>query len=217
MPAAAIWRWVLLWFARSPLVGVLWLGLLLCVPLVEGIRPLPSSRSTLDIALAWALPAGLLGTALGLTRLSYGQDFLVRLSPRTRWGGELGALVAVGIYLQLPILAGASLTGTEALDLARALPDILTLDLRLAGIALLFLVPPLSTALRASLFLCTVWLAPGLCGRIAGLASLAAVLDPGSALRARAAEGLLPVLAAASALVLAGYLLRTSPARRASP
>src|SRR5262245_55391871 len=127
MAVAALWRWVLLHLLRNPLVGFLSLLLIVGLPLLQALRPFPSEGPPL----AWAFPAGLLGLSLGLSCLSHGEAFLVRLDPRTRWGGELGGLAAATLYLQLPILTGALLSGVRASDLGRSLPAILTSDLHL--------------------------------------------------------------------------------------
>jgi hypothetical protein len=216
MAELSIWRWVLLHLARSPLIwglGLLFLGSIL---LLDRLLALPSPAGTLTAALGWAHPAGLTGTSLALVVLSRGEAFLARVDPGTRYRGEFGALGLAPLLLQLPILAGALLSGAAPVDLARALPAILTADLQLASIASLFLLPRLSTVPRVGLFVTAVVLVPALCARDARLAPLHAFLDAGAVLRAPLHEALLPALAAAAALALAGYLLHTSPARAPS-
>lgn len=215
MAATALWRWVLLGLSSHPFAAPLWLLLLVAQPFLRSLAPMPSSRSALETALDWAFPAGLLGAALSLILLSRGTPFLSRLDQETRFRGELGALLASAIYLQLPILLGALLAGAAVGELGRALPAILTADLHLAGIAILLLVPALSTALRASLFLSAAWFLPALCSADESLARVSLLLDAGAALRA-AAHGVPTTLAAAVALILSAHLLRTGPTRSAS-
>jgi len=215
MAAAALWRWVWLSLLSQPLLGLLWLLLLAAQPFLRGLAPMPSSRSALEVALDWTFPAGLLGTTLSLAILSRGGAFLSRLDSGTRFRGELGALLGATLYLQLPILLGARLAGAAPGELARALPAILTTDLHLAGIAILLLVPSLSTALRASLLLSAAWFLPALgsadepLGRVTGMLDAAAPLRTG-------AQAVPITLASALALILAAHLLRTGPARSAS-
>lgn len=176
---------------------------------------MPSSRSALEVALDWTFPAGLLGATVSLAILSRGGPFLSRIDSRTRFRGELGALLGATLYLQLPILLGALLSGAAARELAHALPAILTADLHLAGIAILLLVPALSTALRASLLLSAAWCLPALGSADESLARVTLLLDAAAALRAHA--HIVPVtLAPAVALTVSAYLLRTGPTRSAS-
>jgi hypothetical protein len=211
VPAVALWRWVLLRLVSQPLVGAFWLLLLMGPAALRQLAPVPSSRSSLELALAWVFPAGLVGATLGLVTLSSGAQFLARLDPRTRFQGELGGLWLSIAYLHLPILSGALAAGASAGDLARALPAILTADLHLAGISLVLQLPPLSTALRATLLLSAVWLVPALCAGDPTLARAAALLDAGAALREEAPA--LPSAAAALVPILAAYLLRTNSPR----
>lgn len=209
----ALWRWVLLRLLQSPLIGLLLLVLVAGPLLVRSLRPSPSSATDLGLFLIWTYPAGLIGVVFGLATLSHGDVFLRRLDPRTRWGGELGALLAAGLYLQLPILVAALLSGVPPSDLARAVPVILTSALQLASVALLLLYPALSTALRTSLFLSAVWFVPALVAGNAPLGRAAALLDAGAVLRPVAVDALPRALVASAALALAGYLLRTASGR----
>lgn len=214
MPATALWRWVLLGLISHPFLGLLWLLLLAAQPFVRGLAPMPSSRSALEVALDWTFPAGLLGATLALVVLSRGGAFLSRIDSRTRFRGELGALLAATLYLQLPSLLGALLAGAAPGELVRVLPAILTSDLHLAGIALVLLVPALSTALRASLLLSAAWFLPALGSADEPLARVTMLFDAAAALRA--GTKVLPILLApAVALTLAAYLLRTGPTRSA--
>jgi hypothetical protein len=209
----SIWRWVLLRLLRSPAVGVLCLLLLGSIVLLGKLQTLPSPAWAIEATLVWCHPAALLGVSLGLVSLSNGAPFLARVDPWTRFRGELGALLLAAVYLQLPILGGAWLEGVAPAELGRSLPAILTADLQLASAAVLLLIPELSSALRASLFLAAVVLVPALCASRPLLAPLAALLDAGAVLRRPDRAALLPALAAGVSLALAGYLLRTGPAR----
>src|SRR5262245_32288494 len=99
MPAAALWRWVLLCLAQRPAVVVCWLLLTVWVPLLMRLHPISSSQDALGMALSWCYPAGLVGALLGLVTLSGGEAFLKRLDSRTRWVGEAGALLGATILL----------------------------------------------------------------------------------------------------------------------
>jgi hypothetical protein len=110
-------------------------------------------------------------------------------------------------------LASALLSGGAPSALARALPAILSSDLLLASVALLLLIPALSTALRTFLFLAAVWLVPALCAGDPFLGRVAALLDAGAVFRASSAAALPTTLAAGAALALAGYLLRAGRER----
>lgn len=215
MAAMALWRWVLLGLLGHPLVALVWLLLLVGQPFFSGLAPIPSPRGALDVALAWTFPTGLLGTALGLVSLSRGAPFLNRLDPRTRFRGELGALLAAGFYLQLSMISGALLAGASPLDLGRALPAIFTADLHLASIAILLLLPELPTAMRVSLLLAAAWLVPALFSARESLARVSVLVDASAALRAGPHEAP-AALAPAVALTMAAYLLRTGPSRSAS-
>src|SRR5262245_53994601 len=213
MAPAALVRWVVLRLLRSPGLALLGLLCLLGVPLLCQLTPLPSPRTGLDLALAWAFPAGLVGTSLALATLAGGAEFLQRLDPWTRTFGEWGALTAGSVYMQLPIFAGALLSGAPPTDLGRTLPAILTADLLLGSVALLTLLPALPIALRTGLFLAAVWALPALATGNETLAPLLAWLDPRATLRASDGIDALRALSAATGLTLAALLLRTAPTR----
>lgn len=178
-----------------------------------GLRSVPTSGSLALIVLAWAHPAALIGVSFALATLSEGDSFLARLDPRTRYFGELGALLGAAIYLQAPILAGGLLSGLAPADVGRSSAAILSSDLEFASVALLLLHPPLSTALRTSAFLAAVVLLPALGAGHGLLARPAAFLDAGAPLRLASALSVSCALAAGSSLALFAYLLRTRPAR----
>src|SRR5262245_47657341 len=113
----SIWRWVLLHLVRSPLVGGVNLLLLGMILLFTRLQTLPSPEGPLEGALVWTHPAALFGVSLALVVLSEGAPFLVRVDPRTRYWGELGASLLAALYLQLPILLGALLSGVAPADL----------------------------------------------------------------------------------------------------
>ncbi len=209
----ALWRWVLLKLVRSPPAWALWGSFLGCALLAMSLGPLPSASAPLVAALAWVYPVGLCGVCMGLVVLSDAGPFLARLDPGTRFLGELGGLLGASTYLQLSILAATLLSGAAPADLGPACAAILTLDLQLASVALLFLLPALSTALRTSLFLAAVVVVPALCARDARLAPLAAFFDAGAALRLPLRDGSIPALTAGASMALAGYLLRTGSQR----
>lgn len=213
MAVLSIWRWAFVSLLRSQLAWGTGLSLFGSILLLDRLRPLPSEAGSLDVTLAWTHPAALIGVSLGLMALSSGAAFLARVEASTRALGELGALLLAALCLQIPIFAGALLSGAAPADLGRSLPAILTADLQLASAAALFLLPELSTAVRTSLFLTGVVLVPALCARDARLAPLSAFLDAGALLRRPVREALLPTLAAGVSLALAGCLLRTGHAR----
>ena len=204
MAGTSIWRWVLLRIARSPGAWLVGLALLGIAPLLQSLTPLSSPEPGVGSALPWFLPAGWIGATLGLAILSEGEEFLRRLPASTRWGGELGALFLSGAIMQLPIVAGALLAGTQSVDLLSALPGILAFDLQLASVALLSLLLPLSSAVRALLLASVIWFVPSL------LASASAPVRAFASF-ARAGESRVALLSIAPtlALCLAGYLLRT--------
>jgi hypothetical protein len=205
----ALWRWVLRGLLSNPVLGVVWL-LFLGLPLLQGLAFLPSSRGARELAFGWSFPAALVGTGSGLAILSRGAPFLARLAPTTRFPAELGALVLAALYLQLPVLMGVFL-GTSALHKPGfALAAILTADCHLAGIALFLLLPTLSTPVRVSFFLALAWLVPALCSAGGVLRRAGVWVDAAAALRG-APDGFRSACAAATALVLAAYLLRTRP------
>jgi hypothetical protein len=202
----ALWRWILRGLLSNPILGVVWL-LFLGLPLLQGMASLPS-RGAQELAFGWSFPAALVGTGSGLAILSRGAPFLARLAPTTRFPAELGALVLAALYLQLPVLIGVFL-GTSALhEPGFALAAILTADCHLAGIALFLLLPTLSTPVRVSFFLALAWLVPALCSAGDVLRRASVWVDAAASLRG-APDGLRSACAAATALVLAAYLLRT--------
>lgn len=197
----------------SPALGVVCLLLLLGVVLVARLQPFLSASGPTDVVLTWGRPAAWVGVSLALATLSNAEPFLVRLDPRTRFWGELGALLIAAAYLQLPIFAAALLAGAAPADLGRSLPAILSSDLQLASLAHLFLIPALSTAPRTCLFLAAVAIVPALLALDARLAPLAALLEADPMTRAPSTAAWSSTLAVGAALALAGYLLRTGPAR----
>jgi len=210
MAASAIWRWSVLHLARQPLVLLLWGVSFLWMPLVQRLEPIPSLGSPqVETALAWCFPVGLLGVLLGLVTLSQHEEFLQRLDPLLRWAGDLGATLAPCLLLQLPIAAGALAGGTPVSEFVPRVPAILCTDLRLAGLALLMLLPGISTAARVLGFLGLAWLVPAFLAGGAPLAGrVAQLLDASDSLRCSE-----PLVCAASALpgaafVVAAYLLR---------
>jgi hypothetical protein len=208
----AIARWVHLAMLKSATTWTLWLAFLAGPLLVLGLNP--HAVWAPARVFSWALPAAMAGVMLALIPLSRGSEFLARIAPRTRWAGELLALASASSALQLPIPLAACSAGHAAADVTLALPAILILDLRLAAVALLLLVPPLTTTLRVALFLAVVWVVPALAARSPALARPTAWLDAGAGLGADAA--LPAALASTAALVLAGYLLRTRSAAASS-
>jgi hypothetical protein len=210
MAASAIWRWVVLHLARQPLVIVLWGLALASMPLVQRLQPLSSlGAPEVETVLAWSLPAGLLGVLLGLATLSQHDEFLRRLDPGVRSLGDLGATLGPALLLQLPIVAGALAGGAPLSELASRGPAILCADLRLASLALLMLVPGISTAARVLGFLAFAWLGPALAstGRAGALAQL---LDASVALHGSTSVACVAAALPAAAFVLAAYLLRLS-------
>jgi hypothetical protein len=206
----AIARWILLAMLTSAPAWALWLVFLAGPLLTAGLNPLaPQSLAAQERTFAWAHPAALAGVVLALVPLSRGKEFLARVPPRTRWGGELLALALGATYLQLPIAVARCATGAARADLTSTVPAILTLDLRLAAAALLLLVPPLSTTLRVALFLAAVWVVPALAAGAPLTARATAWLDAGVGLDAARLPAALVV---AAALLLPGYLLRTRSA-----
>lgn len=205
-------RWVLLRLVRSPPLALFGLALLGGIPLLWSLTPVPTPRTGLDLALAWAFPSALLGIGLALDTLSRGSEFLQRLDPLRRSLGEWAALSAAGAYLQLPILAGALLSGARASDLGRALPAILTTDVLLGSVAFLSLLPASPTAIHTGLFLAAAWALPALGSADATLAPFVAWLDVRPVLRAETLAETLPALAAAVGLALSAHLLRSAPA-----
>jgi hypothetical protein len=205
-------RWVVLGLLRSPATCALALALVAAVPLASAIQPLPGPHGNLDVVMAWAFPTGLLGTLLGLLVLVRGRAFLARLSPGTRWGGELVGLGAAALIMQLPILGGALLTGAGPADLASSLPAILSADLHLAAIALVLLQPALDRTLTACAFLACAWLLPALVAADEPLRRIAGLLDAGRALRA---DDLAAPVATGACIAAASLLLRIAPTRPA--
>lgn len=212
VPSIALVRWVLLRLFRSPAMALSGLALLGGIPLLRSLTPVPTPRTGLDLALAWAFPAALLGIGLALDTLSKGAEFLQRLDPLSRSLGEWTALSAAGAYLQLPSLAGALLSGASPSDLGQALPAILTTDVLLGSVAFLSLLPASPTPLPTGLFLASTWVLPALAGADATLARFTAWLDVRPVLRAETWAEILPTLAAALGLALGAHLLRTAPA-----
>lgn len=182
-----------------------------------GLRSIPTDDSLQAVVLAWAHPAALIGVSFALVTLSEGDSFLARLDHRTRYLGELGALVGAAVYLQAPILAGGLLSGLAPADVGRSSAAILSSDLEFASVALLLLHPPLSTVLRTIAFLAAVVLLPALGADLGLLARPAAFLDAGAPLRLASMASVTGALAAGSSLALFAYLLRTRPARAAAP
>lgn len=208
MAASAIWRWVVLHLVRQPLVLVLWALALVSMPLVQRLQPL-SGIDALEVesVLAWCFPAGLIGVLLGLATLSGHDEFLQRLGPSVRSVGDLGATLAPAVLLQLPISAGALAGGTPAYEFVSRVPAILCADLRLAGLALLMLVPGISTAARVLGFLALAWLGPALVsGGSAG--ALARLLDASAALHCSTGTACVAAALPGVAFVLAAHLLR---------
>jgi len=183
------------------------------LPLIRATRPITTSASAWEQALPWIYPASLLGTASVLATLSRGRGLLDRVDPWNRFAGELGALALGASIMQLPILGGALLSGAAPSAVGAGLVAILTTALHLSSVALLLLIPPLSSLLRTSLFLAAVWLVPALCASDPVLSRLGAWLDVRSPLRSEALPDLLPSLASALALLTCAYLLRSAPAR----
>jgi hypothetical protein len=186
---------------------------LLWIPLVESLQPIPHAAGDLHGSLGWCLPAGVLGVLLALVGLSGIEPFLGHLDPGTRWAGEAGALTVAAPAMQAPMVLGAWIFGGSALDLLAALPDILCLDLRLAGTAFVTLALPIPTVARSGLFLGAVWLAPALVPVAGPGARLAPLLDPALALRSPGPGGLLSSLGVATASVLVARLLRAGAGR----
>jgi len=209
MPVAfALWRMVALHLLRSPVVWGLLPLLCLVVPLLAELRPLATSTGTLEIARAWAFPAGLTGLCLTLLHLSEREAFLLRVSPVERVSGEWGGCVLAPLLLQLPILLGALVLHPEALDLAHAATDILSSDLHLAGLALLSLALP-TTQGRLVAFLSLAWVLPAIASQSPALAPLGVLLDASRPLAAPGAS--LPAALAGLGLALL-HVLRRLPA-----
>jgi hypothetical protein len=200
---------VALHLLRSPPLWALLPVLLGVVPLLQELRPLGTSTTGLEIARAWAFPAGLTGVSLALVHLSQREAFLVRVAPGVRALGEWGGCLLAPLSLQLPIILGALGSHPEALDLAHAATDILCSDLHLAGLALLSLALPISTHARLLAFLALAWALPALGAPHAALGRLVALLDAARPLGL--ASSALPAALAGLGLALL-HALRRLPA-----
>lgn len=210
MPVVAtLWRMVALHLVRSPVVlALLPLGLV-AVPVLLELRPLNTPVGALELVRSWCFPAGLVGATLAVSLLARREAFLQRVSPLERALGEWGGCLLATLLLQLPILLGGLPGAPEALDLARALTDILCSDLHLAGLALLSLALPISPSGRLLAFLALAWALPALAGPSAPLARLANLLDASRPLAAGTPA--LPALVAGLGLALL-HVLRRLPA-----
>jgi hypothetical protein len=208
MTAVVLWRWVLLRLTRSPAAWAAALGLLAAWLTSRALAPLMEGEA--DSLRLWAHPAGLVGAALAVSVLTEGAAFLARVDARTRALGELGGPALAALYMQLPILGTALVSGRGPADVGPSALAILSADLHLASLAFLTLLLPCSIALRASALLALTAFLPALCALDARTAALVGLLDPSSALRA---ETPVSSLAAGLGLALVGYLLRTGPVR----
>lgn len=207
MAGRALWGWILIRGAKHPLVATLWLGLFFWLPLVEALRPVPGAGGPGSLA-SWFVPVGALAALLALLALSGEEPFLRRLDPTDRLAGELGALALAIAIMQLPMALGAWIFGAWTLDSLRLVPDILSLDARLASLGLVVLALPLRTAARAGLLLATVWPLAALATGAPPRAAL--LLDPAFALRSTAWTGALASGLVAGAGVLVAATLRTA-------
>ncbi len=216
MALTVIPRWVLLRLASLPWFWVLASGTVGAFLLSWMIEPaMAPDRS-------WYLLLGLLGAILGLLLLSEIQG-LQRLLPwRSRWSGEVSALLVTTLVLQFPTWAAARLVATPELALGRELLAILCLDLRLVAVALLVLFVPIHGAARALVLLAIVWLGPLLIPWSSPLGpGLSMLLDLRNSAPFEGAAQSLPDLAArlgpTLATGLASLLLRApTPARAPS-
>ena len=205
----ALWRMALLYLLRSPLYLVLVPLALGLVPLLLELRPLSTPVGALDVVRSWAFPAGLVGLARVLPLLDAREAFLRRVGPLERWLGEWGACMLAALLLQLPILLGSLGQAPEALDLARALTDILCSNLHLAGLALLSLALPMPAHGRLLTFLALAWALPALAAETPNLARFAALLDASRPLASPSAS--VPAALAGLGLALL-HALRRVPA-----
>jgi hypothetical protein len=209
MPVLALWRMSLLRLLRLPWLWGIWLLLLLAVPF---LLSLASEQEALEVARAWAFPAGLLGAVLAVAGLEARAAFLQRVGRLERWAGEWGACLLAPLFLQLPTILGVLLVRQPAaLDLARALADILCADLHLAGLALLSLTLPMPANARPLSLVALAWVVPALFEHTPNVRALLVALQPGAPLRDPSA---FPAsFALGLGLALAVALWRTRPNR----
>lgn len=214
MPVVALWRMSLLRLLRLPwLWGVFGL-LLLAVPFLLLLRPQVTDQDSLEVVRAWAFPAGLFGAALAVAGLEARAAFLRRVDRVERLMGEWGACLLASILLQLPTVLGALLAHRpEPLDLGRALADILSADLHLAGLALVSLTLPMPANARPLSLCALAWLVPALLANTSTPRALLVLFEVDAPLRAPAALWL--SLSLALGLTLAVALWRTRPYRAA--
>jgi len=208
MPTLVLSRWILLRLAASPWVLGTALLLLGLIPLQQALTPLPGQSHALAQLCTWGPLVATLGALAGLSALSCIPAFLARLAPASRWRAELGALMAAGAFLLVPITAGALAAGAAPSEVGLLLPAILTRLLHLASLGLVLLHPSLPSAPRAALFVAGTWLLPALGVRSPSLEPLWALLDLQAPLGPPTRTTLAPALAAALGLLLAARLVR---------
>lgn len=212
MPVLALWRMSLLRLLRLPWLWGIWLLLLLAVPFLLSLRPQASAQEALEVARAWAFPAGLLGAVLAVAGLEARAAFLQRVGRLERWAGEWGACLLAPLFLQLPTILGVLLARRLVpLDLGRALADILCADLHLAGLALLSLTLPMPANARPLSLVALAWVVPALLEHTAPVRALLVPLQPGAPLHDPSAVPASFALGLGFALVVA--LWRTRPNR----
>lgn len=205
----ALWSMVLRHLLRSPALWTLFPALLVAIPLLQELRPLATPVVALELLRDWSFPAGLVGTTMALQHLMARQSMLERVPDAERLAGEWGACLLGPAFLQLPMVLGACSGRPEGLDLARALTDILSSDLHLAGLALVSLTLPMPSNGRLFAFLVLAWALPALLAQGPSTARLAALLDASRPLAAPGAA--LTTALAGLGLALVHALRRTSP------
>lgn len=161
MPLLTLWRIGVLALLRTPWLWGVQALLLAAIPYQGSLRV--GTGGALELLRAWSYPAALVGAGLALVGLEARLEFLRRIDARERWIAEWGLVVLAITYLQLPLLVGALACEPKlGLDLGRALADILSADLHLAGLAFLTLTLPMPANARPLSLLALAWWAPAL-------------------------------------------------------
>jgi len=144
------------------------LALLAWIPLLRALSPFPALAidPSWELARAWVLPVALGGASAGLAFLTRHAPLLAHLDPRTRWGGELGALLLAPALWSVALTGGAVVAaapeGRIASDAARFLFGCARLDLDLAALGILWLRVPTTAPIRVLGLWGTVWFLPAL-------------------------------------------------------
>ncbi len=166
---AFICKSLLSWSLRRPEVWLLRVAILSVCPLGLSMHPFEERgmSGALDLARSWSLAPALIATAFGIVVLSRQDVLLRRIRARSRWLGELMALLMFSLDLSTPLWIGAGVANPpssidQVAEWVSFWPGLFLLCLHVACLGTVLLSIPVPASMRTTGLLMFAWIVPSL-------------------------------------------------------